>query len=496
MRVIFVIDQKRFDLKLSIITQISANLFETMRINERVVGLNDKQVNSRARYVLYWMQIYKRVENNHALAWAIRQANELKLPVVVYEGLKYYYPWASDRMHTFILEGVEEKRIEFEKRGIRYVFYLQKDSSSPKRVVARLAKDAALIVTDEFPCFIIPEHNRRIAERADIAVHAVDSNGIVPMSKFEKEEYAAYTIRPKINKLLPNYLKQFVEETVERSSVGIDFDADFETFATSETIPKLVAECDIDHSIEPSKAYHGGTANARKRLKKFVSEILPDYERTRNKPELDGSSRLSPYLHFGFISPLEIAFAVTNAAAPQESKDAFLEELIVRRELSFNLCYRNVNYDSLAALPAWARETMREHIGDKRQFIYSLEELENAQTHDELWNAAQREMVATGEMHNYVRMLWGKNVIAWSPTYEIAFETLVHLNNKYCLDGRDPNSYAGILWCFGKHDRPWFEREVFGKIRYMASHSTGKKFDSKTYIAWTERLGQLFDARR
>lgn len=458
------------------------------RINERVVQLNERSINSKGRYVLYWMQMYKRVENNHALTWAIRTANELKLPVVVYEGLKYYYPWACDRLHTFILEGVEEKRREFERLGIGYIFYLQRDTSSPKNIVARLAKDAALIVTDDFPCFIIPEHNRRIAERADLAVHAVDSNGIVPMSKFEKEEYAAYTIRPKINKLLPTYLKPFTEETVERSSVDIDVDPTFETLVTSETIPKLVAECDVDHSVKPSQIYYGGTAKARERLDKFVEDILPDYERTRNKPERDGSSRLSPYLHFGFLSPLEIAIAVNETDAPQGSKDAFLEELIVRRELSFNLCYQNKNYDSLAPLPAWAHESMREHISDKRQFIYSLEELENAATHDELWNAAQREMVVTGEMHNYVRMLWGKNVIAWSPTYEIAFETLVHLNNKYCLDGRDPNSYAGILWCFGKHDRPWFEREVFGKIRYMASHSTGKKFDSKKYIEWTKGL--------
>ena len=195
-----------------------------MRINERVIQLNDKPVNADARYVLYWMQMYKRVDNNHSLIYAIRRANELKLPLVVYEGLKYYYPWASDRLHTFILEGVEEKRLEFERLGIRYVFYLQKDADSPKNTVASLAKDAALIVTDDFPCFIIPEHNRRIAERAEIPVFAVDSNGIIPMSKFDKEEYAAYTIRPKINKLLDRYLKPLPNETVEIPSVGIEVD--------------------------------------------------------------------------------------------------------------------------------------------------------------------------------------------------------------------------------------------------------------------------------
>ena len=203
---------------------------------------------------------------------------------------------------------------------------------------------------------------------------------------------------------------------------------------------------------------------------------------------MDGSSRLSSYLHFGFLSPLEIALAVKEADAPHGGKEAYLEEMIVRRELSYNLTRHNADYDSLRALPAWVQNTMREHADDERQFTYSLEQLEAGETHDELWNAAQREMVVTGEMHNYVRMLWGKNVIAWSRSYEEAFETLVHLNNKYCLDGRNPNSYAGILWCFGKHDRPWMERPVFGMIRYMTSGSTGKKFDSKKYIEWTKTL--------
>ncbi|MEO7660484.1 MAG: deoxyribodipyrimidine photo-lyase, partial [Pyrinomonadaceae bacterium] len=402
-----------------------------MRINERVVQLNDKPVNKKARYVLYWMQMYKRVDNNHALIYAIRRANELKLPLIVYEGLKYYYPWASDRIHTFILEGVEEKKKAFESIGIRYIFYLQKDADSPKRSVARLAKEAALIVTDDFPCFIIPEHNQAIARKANIPVYAVDSNGIIPMSKFEKEEYAAYTIRPKINKLLDQYLKPLTNETVNLPSVGLEVDCPG-TEVVSENIAKLVSECDIDHAVKPSQFYIGGTAAGRARLKKFVDEILPDYDRARSKPDRDGSSRLSSYLHFGCLSPLEIALAVQGAAAPQESVDAYLEELIVRRELSFNLTQHNSNYDSLAALPTWVQKTMREHADDERSFAYSLEQLEAGETHDELWNAAQREMVTTGEMHNYVRMLWGKNVIAWSPSYEIAFETLVHLNNKYC----------------------------------------------------------------
>jgi deoxyribodipyrimidine photo-lyase len=458
-----------------------------MHLDERTIRLNDKPINTNARYVLYWMQMYKRVEYNHALKFAIEKANELKLPLVVYEGLKYYYPWASDRFHTFILEGVEEKRRAFEKLGIRYLFYLQQDEQSPKQTVARLAKDAAMIVTDDFPCFIIPGHNRRIAEKAQVPVFAIDSNGIIPMSRFEKEEYAAYTIRPKINRIVDEYLVPFAESRIEVKDPGLKVDCP-ETDVTSANIAKLVSSCAIDHTVAASTHYNGGPANARKRLAKFVSDILPRYETTRNKPELDGSSRLSSYLHFGFLSSLEIALAVKGSTAPASAKEAFLEELIVRRELSYNMTKFNPNYDSLAALPDWVHKTMRDHAGDARPVTYSLEQLERGETHDELWNASQRELIATGEMHNYVRMLWGKNVMAWTRSYEEAFEILVHLNNKYSLDGRNPNSYAGILWCFGKHDRPWMERPIFGTIRYMTSGSTGKKFDSKKYVDWTKTL--------
>lgn len=459
------------------------------QISERVQLLNDESPNNDGKYILYWMQMFKRTEYNHALNFAIEQANERRLPLVVYEGLKFYYPWASDRIHTFILEGVEEKRKEFEKRGIKYIFYLQKDENSPKDTVAKIAKAAVLLVTDDFPCFIIPDHNKAIVRKAEIPVYAVDSNGVIPMSRFEKEEYAAYTIRPKIKKMVDEYLKPFEEKEVLVKADKLEIDCP-DTDVNEKTIEKLVSECDIDHSVKPSFLYHGGTENGRKRLKKFIKQILEDYDEARNKPEKDGSSRLSAYLHFGFLSSLEIALAVKDSDAPKASKDAYLEEIIVRRELSYNLTRFNPNYDSIKALPDWVQQTMRKHIADERAPIYSLEQLETGKTYDELWNAAQREMVETGEIHNYVRMLWGKNVIGWTKSYEEAFEILVHLNNKYCLDGRNPNSYAGILWCFGKHDRPWMERPVFGTMRYMTSNSTGKKFDSKKYIEWTKTLGQ------
>jgi deoxyribodipyrimidine photo-lyase len=456
------------------------------QIGERIQLLNDKPENKNGRYVLYWMQMYKRATHNHALNFAVELANDLKLPLVVYEGLKYYYPWASDRLHTFILEGVEEKRAQLEAKGIRYVFYLQKDKRSPKNIVAGLARDAAAIVTDDFPCFIIPGHNQRIAERAGIPVYAVDSNGIVPMSKFEKEEYAAYTIRPKIRKLWDEYAAPFGDEKTDVDPAQLKIDCP-DTVVTAENIAGLVSDCDIDHSVRPSPLYHGGSRNGRARLKLFLKEIFPAYDQTRNEAAVDGSSRLSMYLHFGFISVHEIVEAVNKLkAAPKESKKAFLEELVVRRELSFNFTRHNPKYDSLECLPAWAQQTMREHIDDPREAIYLLEELENGRTYDEIWNAAQRELVETGAMHNYVRMLWGKNVIGWTKSYEEAFAILEHLNNKYALDGRNPNSYAGILWCFGKHDRPWFERPVFGKIRYMNSNGTARKIDAPKYIEWTK----------
>jgi len=457
------------------------------QISERVQLLNDKPENNQGKYVLYWMQMFKRATYNHALTLAVELANERNLPLVVYEGLKFYYPWASDRFHTYILEAVEEKRRAFEKLGIKYVFYLQKDERSPKQTVARIATDAALIVTDDFPCFIIPDHNLAIVKKAQIPVYVVDSNGVIPMSKFEKEEFAARTIRPKIKRLLPKYLVKFKEAKINVRANRIKVDCP-DTEVNAENIAKLVAECAIDHSVEPSQIYHGGTLNGRKRLKHFVEKILPGYETTRNKPEIDGCSRLSSYLHFGFLSPLEIALAVLESDASQSTKDAYLEELIVRRELSYNFTRHNEKYDSLDGLPEWALKTMREHEGDRREIVYTLEELENCATYDELWNASQREMNRSGELHNYVRMLWGKNVIAWTRTYADAFRILEHLNNKYCLDGRNPNSYAGVLWCFGKHDRPWMKRPVFGKMRYMTTRSTGRKFDAKTYIEWTNQL--------
>lgn len=449
-----------------------------MNLSNRVTQLNHAHENTKGRYVLHWMQMFKRASHNYALNFAIQMANERRMPLVVYEGVKFDYPWASDRFHTFILEGVAEKQLEFSERGIRYVFYLQRNKRDPKNTVARLARQAALLVTDDYPCFITPNHNARIA-RLNLPVYAVDANGMAPLSAFPKEEYAAYTIRPKINRLLPDLPRTIVTPHLNVQKPTLDVDCP-ETPALN--IADLVSQCDIDHSVPPSNLYRGGTSAGRKRLRHFVRNILPHYHETRNEPSIDGTSRLSPYLHFGFLSIQEIVNAVERANAPKPAKDAFLEQAIVRRELSFNLTRHNPNYDSLKSLPAWALQTMRDHADDPRPELLDEDKIEAAETYDELWNAAQRELVSTGLLHNYVRMLWGKRVIEWQRSYETAFELLVHLNNKYALDGRDPNSYAGILWCFGKHDRPWPEREIFGTLRYMSSKSMARKFRAGDYI--------------
>jgi deoxyribodipyrimidine photo-lyase len=461
-----------------------------MNLSNRVTRLNNAPENKQGRYVLYWMQMFKRASHNYALNFAIQMANERRLPLVVYEGLTFSYPWANDRFHTFILEGVEEKQVEFADRGIRYIFYLQRNQRDPRHVVAQLAREAALLITDDYPCFIVPHHNERISQ-LDRQVYAVDANGMVPLSALPKEEYAAYTIRPKINRLLPDLPRIINTPHVNVSKPELDVDGP-ETVVSSGNIAELVSECDIDHSVKPSDRYRGGTKAARQRLNHFVQNILPHYDKTQKEPSVDGVSRLSPYLHFGFISIQEVVAAVEKAKAPKVAKEPFLEQVIVRRELSFNFTRHNPHYDSLQSLPDWAQQTMRDHADDPRPELLDAEKIEAAETYVELWNAAQRELLVTGHLHNYVRMLWGKRVIEWQRSYEMAFELLVHLNNKYALDGRDPNSYAGILWCFGKHDRPWFDRPIFGTMRYMTSKSMAKKFNARRYMStFSPNSGQL-----
>ncbi len=457
-------------------------------MQKRIVPLRHYTPRANARYVLYCMQIHRRAYQNQALNFAITQANKLNLPLVVYEGLQPDYHQANDRIHQFIIEGAINNHRDFAKRGIRYCFYLMPNAQKGnRRAVAQLAQEAALLVTDDFPAFVVPGHNRAIVKQVDCPAYAVDANGVVPIRELKKEEYAARTIRPKIHRLLPAYLWPIEEINPKIKSANLKLDLREETSLENPALAALLRGTSIDHSIQPSRLYHGGRDKALKRLNTFVSERLRNYNAGRNVTGEHWTSELSPYLHFGHISAMEAALAVLHAEAPADCIDAFLEELIVRRELSYNFCHFNPKHATIEALPAWARQTLFAHAKDKRPYVYSSAQFEAAETHDEVWNLAQRELLATGKIHNYVRMLWGKKIIEWSKTPQEALEAMIRLHHRYALDGRNPNTYTGILWCFGKHDRAWGpQRQVFGLVRYMTSDSTRRKINLPAYKTWVE----------
>jgi deoxyribodipyrimidine photo-lyase len=460
----------------------------------RIRRLNDRPERARADFVLYWIQVYHRAEQNWALSAAIQAANRLGVPLVVYHGLGCTYPHANDRIHRFILEGAAELEGRFARRGIRYRFYLRRRTADPNDVLYRLARRAALVVTDDFPAFFIPEQTARVAGRLDVAMWAVDSNGIVPLAAIPGEQYGAYTLRPKIRRLLAEHLHPVPEPEPRRDSLAVALDVP-ETRVTLSEIETAIGGSDIDHGVPASAVYRGGYGEARARLDRFVAGPLRAYGTARNQPGAETTSRLSPYLHFGQISVQEVALAVRDATrAPQEHRDAFLEELIVRRELAFNFCRYNPHHRSLAALPSWAQATLAEHAADPRPHLYSTAEFEAARTHDDLWNAIQAELLTAGLMFGYYRMYWGKKIVEWSRTVEEAQRTMILLHEKYALDGRNANTYSNILWCFGKHDRPWGERPVFGKVRYMSRAGMDAKTDVPGYLErvnrWCEAAGR------
>jgi len=449
---------------------------------ERIRHLNDRPERAGADFVLYWIQMYQRAEQNWALTAAIEAANRLALPLVVYHGLGCTYPHANDRMHRFILEGVAELAERFARRGILYHFYLRRRAADPNDLLYRLARRAALVVTDDFPAFLIPDQTIRVAGKLDVAMSAVDGNGIVPLAAVQGEQYGAYTLRPRLRRLLPDHLGPVPEPSVTRDSLGLRLDVPG-TEVALDSLDSLIADCAIDHSVRPSPVYRGGYREARSRLDRFVAGPLHSYGTARNQPGAETTSRLSPYLHFGQISPQEIALAVRDARrVPRADRDAYLEELIVRRELAYNFCRFNEQHRTLDALPPWARATLAAHAGDPRPQLYSAEEFEAARTHDYLWNAIQAELLTTGLMFGYYRMYWGKKIIEWSRSAAEAQATMIRLHEKYALDGRNASTYSNILWCFGKHDRPWFERPVFGKVRYMSLGGMETKTDAASYV--------------
>jgi deoxyribodipyrimidine photo-lyase len=428
----------------------------------------------------------RRVESNHALAHAATLADELGFPLLFYEGLTCTYASANDRLHTFLLEGVAETERRAAQAGIGYVFYLRQRRSDPNDALYRLAKEAAAVVTDDYPVFIAAEHNQSVPGRIGAAYFAVDASCVVPMSSFDKREYGAYTIRPKIRKLLPEHLKPIPRIQLKRRWNAPR--PPIHTEVTTRNINDLVAASEIDHTVEPSRTVRGGRSAAEKHLRHFLRHSLQRYAREKNEPSARATSGLSPYLHFGHISALEIALAVRKHAARHKMiADEFLEELIVRRELAFNFA-RFCPRPSLADLLEWARANLKKHAHDRRVHNYTYEQFERAQTHDALWNAAQKQMLLEGHIHGYYRMYWGKKIIEWSPTFPDAFDIMVRIHDRYALDGRDPNTYANILWCFGLHDRPWPERPIFGTMRYMSLQGMARKTKIEDYIRQIERL--------
>jgi deoxyribodipyrimidine photo-lyase len=438
----------------------------------RVAELNE-QPERRRRYVLYWMQAAQRAENNPALEFAVRRANELDRPVVVGFGLTDDYPGANARHYRFMLEGLAETQAALAERGIPLVVR----RGAPPEVALELAAEASLVVADRGYLRHQRRWRDRVADEADCAVVRVEGEVVVPAEDAsDKEEYAARTLRPKIHQRLDEFLRKRQREKLKKHASGRQW-KDFDVSDPSAALRKL----GVDRSVAPVDAHCGGASEARKRLRTFVRNKLDDYDDARNDPNRDGTSGLSPYLHFGQIAPVEVALAVARRDSP--GRDAFLEELIVRRELAINFVLNNPRYDELAALPDWAAATLNKHARDPREYTYSPEELESADTHDPYWNAAQREMVLTGKMHGYMRMYWGKKILQWSASPADAHAAALALNDKYELDGRDPSGFANVLWCFGKHDRPWAERDVFGTVRYMNANGLQRKFDANAYVA-------------
>jgi deoxyribodipyrimidine photo-lyase len=457
--------------------------FEKLAQDARVTVRRRGPANTHGRAVVYWMQRAQRAVDNLALETAIRAANLLKKPVVVFVSIVRDYPNANLRSYTFFAEGLKAVARGLERGGIGFVL-----RAWPENDLIKFCDEVSpcLVVGDENPIREPEQWRQTFAKKLRVPFWTVDADAIVPSHLLLKEQYGARTIRPRINALLDEFLvpvmnhKPQVRWQPKKKIASLSADSD------------LLANLPISRAVAPAASLHGGTDEGLKLLKSFLRENLACYDEGRNHPDRDHTSRLSPYLHFGHLGPHTVALAVKEADAPAPDREAFLEQLIVRRELAINFCRFNSNYDNLKCAEPWARRTLEEHARDEREYLYSEQQLENAETHDPLWNAAQRQMVVTGWMHGYLRMYWAKKILEWTRSAEEAFAIAVRLNDRYELDGRDPNGYAGVAWAIaGKHDRAWGpERPVYGKIRYMSYASTSRKFDGKGYIAKVNALGQ------
>jgi deoxyribodipyrimidine photo-lyase len=436
------------------------------------------------KYVLYWMQRSQRARENHALNTAIVLANELKVPVIVLFVLTEY-PEANLRHYTFMLEGLEVVAEQLRERKIPFVMR----HGQPATEVVKLADElkVAAVISDMCELRVPREWREEVKKHLNVPFVCVDSDTVVPMATIPHMEYAARTIRPKIQKVLPQFLQPIVDAKVKHGLEKAPCDP-----GEAKHPLRYLDELKIDRSVGAVEGVHGGYDEGQKSVKRLLEQRLEAYGEQRNDPERVGTSELSAYLHFGQISAQQLAWEVEQYR-PQatgskhvdvsDGKAAYLEEMIVRRELAINFAYYNPHYDQYEGGPEWGRKTLQKHAHDHREWLYTRKEFEEGKTHDELWNAGQLQMVRTGRMHGYMRMYWAKKILEWSETPQEAFDITVYLNDKYELDGRDANGYVGICWAIcGLHDRPWKERPIFGLIRYMSADGMKKKFDTRLYI--------------
>ncbi len=476
----------------------------------RVRAVNDAPVRADRGWVLYWMTAARRTRANFGLQRAAGLARELKRPLVVLEALRSNYEWASDRLHAFVLQGMADNAAALGRSRATYYPYVERAHDEGRGLLEALAARAAAVVTDDFPAFFLPRMLEAAGRRLDVRLEAVDSNGLLPLRAADRVFPTAFSFRAFLQRTLPDHLVDApLEDPLSAglpAPVPIPREIARRWPAAPQDLldakPSALARLPIDHGVAPGIA-RGGASAGRATLDGFVGEKLARYQEDRAEPDRDATSGLSPYLHFGQISVHEVfARLMTHAGWTMRklgrgrggkrdgwwnagaAADAFLDELVTWRELGYNMCAFNDAYDRYESLPDWARATLEAHARDRREHVYSLDAFERAQTHDPLWNAAQMQIVQEGRMHNYMRMLWGKKILEWSASPRDALAVMIHLNNKYGVDGRDPNSYSGIFWCLGRYDRAWGpERAVFGTVRYMSSENTARKLRVRSYIS-------------
>lgn len=447
----------------------------------RIQPLNRLAPRKDGKYVLYWMQAAQRAVFNPALEFALERANEANLPLQVVFGLTGF-PEANARHYAFMLQGLADVAAHLEKRGVG--FTVRYGAVDP--VVTDLARDAATVICDRGYLRIQRDWRRTLAANIDCELIQIEGEVVVPVRvASDRHEYAARTLRPKLHRVWKDYIVELAEQTVRCKAEALKGDVPLDDFDA------VARQLNLDMSVAPVRRFIGGERQARDHLDAFLEGALSRYADERQKPEAHAASFLSPYLHFGQISPVEIALAVRadrDAGAP-ENRAKFLEELIVRRELAINHVLHAPKYDAYESIPDWAQKALEKASGDDKPHHYTRSQFEAAGTHDRYWNAAMIEMKATGYMPNQMRMYWGKKVLEWAASPKAAFDILLYLNNKYFLDGRDPNSFTNVAWIFGLHDRPWGPQPVFGTVRSMGAN-TFKKFDAEAWVADVERLAR------